>query len=49
MFTEVSENEIFRNQLGDFVSNGAMGVDKLKEVNGQSGKALGVYFQFNAC
>ncbi len=34
MFTEVSENEIFRNQHGDMVLSGAMGVDKPKEVDG---------------
>jgi hypothetical protein len=34
IFTEIPEEEIFRNQLGDMVLNGAMGVDKFKEVDG---------------
>jgi hypothetical protein len=34
IFCHVPESEIFTNQHGDLVLNGAMGVDKFKEVNG---------------
>ena len=34
MFVEVAESEIFRNQHGDLVLNGAMGVNKIKVVDG---------------
>ena len=32
MFVPIEENDIFRNQFGDLVTNGTMGVDKPKEV-----------------
>ncbi len=35
MFTEVPGNGFFRNQLGDLVLNGAIGVGKSKEANGK--------------
>ena len=34
MFVPMKESDIFRNQFGDLVTNGAMGVDKPKEVDG---------------
>ena len=34
MFTEVQEEDIFVNDLGETVLAGAMGVDKIKEVDG---------------
>ncbi len=34
MFCEVAENQIFRNQFGDLILSGAIGVDKWKEVDG---------------
>jgi hypothetical protein len=35
MFCQIPESELFKNQFGDFVLNGAMGVDKFKEINGK--------------
>ena len=34
MFCEVVESEIFRNQFGNLILSGAVGVDKWKEVGG---------------
>eukprot|EP00971_Amphidinium_carterae_P334349 6469574-Amphidinium_carterae.1 len=34
IFTTVEEKDIFRNQHGELVLNGAMGVDKYKEIDG---------------
>ncbi len=34
MFCDVSEESIFRNQFGDKILSGAMGVDKWKEIAG---------------
>ena len=35
LFGEIPQEKIFRNQFGDLVVNGAMGVDKIKNVNGK--------------
>ncbi len=34
MFCEVAEGQICRNEFGDLILSGAMGVDKWKEVDG---------------
>ena len=34
MFVPIAEEKIFRNNFGEKVMTGAMGVDKVKEVNG---------------
>ena len=43
MFVEIAEDKIFRNQHGDLVLNGAMGVIKLKTINGKEVKLLDSY------
>ena len=35
MFAPVGEHEIFKNQFGELVLNGALGVDKPKEIGGK--------------
>ena len=35
MFVPIKEENIFKNQFGDKVTNGSMGVDKFKEVDGE--------------
>ena len=40
MFVGIAENKIFRNQHGDLVLNGAMGVIKMKTIKGKEVKLL---------
>lgn len=34
MFVRIAETKIFRNQFGDLVTNGAMGLGRAKEIDG---------------